>query len=113
MVQTLESSEARAAVTRANEWQPRIVAMVCNWCTYAGADGAGTARRAYAPNVRIVRFLCTGRMDPLFIVKAFEQGADGVLISGCHPGACHYVQGNMLARPRPRGLSPPLGLLPR
>ena len=100
MVQTLESSESRAAVTHANEWQPRIVAMVCNWCTYAGADMAGTARRVYAPNVRIVRFLCTGQMDPLFIITAFEQGADGVLISGCHPGDCHYVQGNLLARRR-------------
>ena len=81
-------------------WEPRIVALVCNWCSYAGADGAGTARRTHAPNVRIVRFLCTGRLDPLFIVKAFEQGADGVLASGCHPGDCHYVRGNLLARRR-------------
>ncbi len=81
-------------------WQPRIVALVCNWCTYAGADMAGTARRAYAPSVRIVRALCTGRLDPLFIVKAFEQGADAVLVSGCHPGDCHYVRGNLLARRR-------------
>lgn len=100
MLQTLENREPLEAATQAKEWQPRIVAMVCNWCTYAGADMAGTARRIYAPNVRVVRFLCTGRMDPLFIVKAFEQGADGVLISGCHPGDCHYVQGNMLARRR-------------
>lgn len=81
-------------------WEPLLAALVCNWCTYAGADGAGTARRVYAPNVRIVRFLCTGRIDPLFIIKAFEQGADGVIVSGCHPGDCHYVQGNMLARRR-------------
>ncbi|MBI4524526.1 MAG: hydrogenase iron-sulfur subunit [Deltaproteobacteria bacterium] len=100
MVQTLESRETLKPPTEIKEWQPRIVAMVCNWCTYAGADMAGTARRAYASNVRVVRFLCTGRMDPLFIVKAFEQGADGVLISGCHPGDCHYVQGNLLARRR-------------
>ncbi|MBI4171752.1 MAG: hydrogenase iron-sulfur subunit, partial [Actinobacteria bacterium] len=73
-------------------WEPLLVALVCNWCTYAGADGAGTARRVYAPNVSVVRFICTGRIDPLFIVKAFEQGADGVLVSGCHPGDCHYVQ---------------------
>jgi len=81
-------------------WEPRIAALVCNWCTYAGADMAGTARRSYPPSVRIVRFLCTGRLDPLFLVKAFEQGADGVLVSGCHPGDCHYVQGNLLARRR-------------
>lgn len=94
--------EAREAPERTTEkgWEPRIVAMVCNWCTYAGADMAGTARRVYAPSVRIVRFLCTGRIDPLFIVKAFEQGADGVVVSGCHPGDCHYVQGNLLARRR-------------
>lgn len=95
LAETRESPPAAAA-----EWQPRIVAMVCNWCTYSGADMAGTARRTHAPNVRIVRFLCTGRLDPLFIVKAFEQGADAVLASGCHPGDCHYVQGNMLARRR-------------
>ena len=81
-------------------FEPRIAAFICNWCTYAGADMAGTSRREYAPNVRNVRFLCTGRMDPLFILKAFEQGADGVVLSGCHPGDCHYVQGNMLARRR-------------
>lgn len=82
------------------EWEPHIVALICNWCTYAGADMAGVARRTYAPNVRAVRFLCTGRIDPVFIIKAFEEGADGVLVSGCHPGDCHYVQGNMLARRR-------------
>src|SRR3970282_1024820 len=100
MAQLVRNKEIEERSQVEEGWQPRIVAMVCNWCTYAGADGAGTARRAYAPNVRIVRFLCTGRMDPLFIVKAFEQGADGVLISGCHPGDCHYVQGILLARRR-------------
>jgi coenzyme F420-reducing hydrogenase delta subunit/ferredoxin len=90
---------AVAAHPRA-EWEPRIVALVCNWCTYSGADMAGTARRTYAPNVRIVRLPCTGRLDPLFVVKAFENGADAVIASGCHPGDCHYVQGNMLARRR-------------
>lgn len=83
-----------------DDWQPKIVALVCNWCTYAGADMAGTARRTQSPNVRIVRQLCTGRIDPVFIIRAFEQGADGVIVSGCHPGDCHYVQGNMLARRR-------------
>ena len=94
-----QGKEAPQGAERA-AWEPRIVALVCNWCSYAGADGAGTARRTHAPNVRIVRFLCTGRLDPLFIVKAFEQGADGVVVSGCHPGDCHYVQGNLVARRR-------------
>jgi len=81
-------------------WQPDIVAMVCRWCTYAGADLAGTSRLSYPAAVRLVRFPCTGRMNPLFIIKAFEHGADGVLVSGCHPGDCHYVQGNLYARRR-------------
>jgi coenzyme F420-reducing hydrogenase delta subunit/ferredoxin len=81
-------------------WQPHIVALVCNWCSYAGADMAGTTRLKYPANVRLVRFPCTGRMSPLMIVKAFERGADGVLVSGCHPGDCHYVQGNLVARRR-------------
>ncbi|MBC8448999.1 MAG: hydrogenase iron-sulfur subunit, partial [Chloroflexi bacterium] len=81
-------------------WQPQIVAFVCQWCTYAGADLAGTSRIKYDPNVRIVKLPCSGRIDPLFLVKAFEQGADGVLVSGCHPGDCHYVSGNLLARRR-------------
>lgn len=100
MAEIAESTDSLERPAGKKEWEPCIVAMVCNWCTYSGADMAGTSRRIYAPNVRIVRFLCTGRMDPLFIIKAFEQGADGVLISGCHPGDCHYVQGNMLARRR-------------
>ena len=85
---------------KAPAWEPRIVALVCNWCSYAGADMAGTTRRSYAANVRVVRLMCTGRIDPMFIVKAFEEGADGVLVSGCHPGDCHYVQGNFYARRR-------------
>jgi len=81
-------------------WEPRIVAFVCNWCTYVGADLAGTSRRTYAPNVRIIRLPCSGRIDPRFIVRALEQGADGVLVSGCHPGDCHYTKGNYYARRR-------------
>ena len=81
-------------------WQPRITALICNGCTYAGADMAGTTRRAYPASVRAVRVPCTGRIDPLVILKAFEQGADGVVVSGCHPGDCHYVQGNYFARRR-------------
>jgi coenzyme F420-reducing hydrogenase delta subunit/ferredoxin len=81
-------------------WQPDIVALVCRWCTYAGADLAGTSRLAYPAAVRLVRLPCTGRLNPLFVIKAFENGADGVLVSGCHPGDCHYVQGNLYARRR-------------
>ena len=81
-------------------WQPHIVALVCNWCSYAGADMAGTTRLTYPANVRLLRLPCTGRMSPLLILRAFELGADGVLVSGCHPGDCHYVQGNLVARRR-------------
>jgi len=81
-------------------FEPKIVAYVCNWCTYLGADLAGTARLEYPPNVRIIRLPCTGRIDPLFIIKAFERGADGVIVSGCHPADCHYTSGNYHARRR-------------
>ena len=81
-------------------WNPKIVAFVCNWCTYAGADLAGTSRLKYDSNIRLMRVPCTGRIDTLFIVKAFEQGADCVLVSGCHPGDCHYDAGNYHARRR-------------
>jgi len=81
-------------------FEPRIVAFVCNWCTYTGADLAGTSRLQMAANVRIVRLPCTGRIDPLFISKAFERGADGVIVSGCHPNDCHYTAGNFHYRRR-------------
>jgi F420-non-reducing hydrogenase iron-sulfur subunit len=81
-------------------WQPRITAFVCRWCTYAGADLAGTSRLKYPPQIRIVKLPCTGRIDALFILRAFEMGADGVLVSGCHPGDCHYTSGNYVARRR-------------
>jgi F420-non-reducing hydrogenase iron-sulfur subunit len=81
-------------------FEPRIVAFVCNWCTYTGADLAGTSRLPMATNVRIVRLPCTGRIDPLFVLKAFERGADGIIVSGCHPGDCHYAEGNYHARRR-------------
>jgi len=83
-----------------DEFQPRIVAFVCNWCTYLGADLAGTNRLEYPANVRIVRLPCTGRIDFNLILKAIEGGADGVLVSGCHPGDCHYTSGNYHARRR-------------
>ncbi len=82
------------------QFEPKIIAFVCNWCTYAGADLAGTSRLKYAPNVRIVRFPCTGRIDYQLILKAFENGADGIIVSGCHPNDCHYTSGNFYARRR-------------
>lgn len=81
-------------------FNPRIMAFVCNWCTYTGADLAGTSRIQMQPNVRTIRLPCTGRIDPLFILKSFERGADGVIVSGCHPGDCHYTLGNFHARRR-------------
>jgi F420-non-reducing hydrogenase iron-sulfur subunit len=75
-------------------WTPRIVAFFCNWCTYTAADLAGVSRMKYASNARVIRLMCSGRVDPQFILDAFRQGADGVLIGGCHPGDCHYVEGN-------------------
>jgi F420-non-reducing hydrogenase iron-sulfur subunit len=75
-------------------WQPRIVAFFCNWCTYTAADLAGVSRLKYAPNVRVIRLMCSGRVDPQFILDALTAGADGVLIGGCHLGDCHYVEGN-------------------
>jgi F420-non-reducing hydrogenase iron-sulfur subunit len=73
---------------------PKIVAFLCNWCSYTGADLAGTARMKYAPNIRIIRIMCSGRVEPTFVLKAFKEGADGILICGCHPGDCHYHEGN-------------------
>ena len=75
-------------------WSPRIVAFFCNWCTYTAADLAGVSRMKYAPNARVIRLMCSGRVDPQFVLDAFSRGADGVLIGGCHPGDCHYVEGN-------------------
>jgi F420-non-reducing hydrogenase iron-sulfur subunit len=79
------------------EWQPVIAAFFCNWCTYTAADLAGVSRLKYAPNARVIRLMCSGRMDPQFILEAFASGADGVLIGGCHPGDCHYSEGNYKA----------------
>lgn len=78
-------------------FEPRIVGFLCNWCTYTGADLAGTARVKYSPNVRSIRVMCSGRVDPVFIITALREGADGVLIGGCHPGDCHYQEGNYKA----------------
>jgi len=82
------------------DFEPTIVAMVCNWCTYTAADLAGTARMIQSPNVRLIRMMCTGMVDPKYVIKALLSGADAVLISGCHPGDCHYINGNYKARRR-------------
>ena len=81
-----------------NDWEPRIVAFLCNWCSYAGADLAGVSRIQYPHNIRIIRVPCSGRINPAFLLRALQNGADGVLVSGCHPGDCHYISGNLLAR---------------
>ncbi|MBU8921909.1 MAG: hydrogenase iron-sulfur subunit [Bacteroidales bacterium] len=78
-------------------FEPKIVGFLCNWCSYTGADLAGTARIKYAPNIRSIRVMCSGRIEPTFIMKALYEGADGVLIAGCHPGDCHYQEGNYKA----------------
>jgi len=84
------------------EFEPKIVAFFCNWCTYLAADLAGTSRIKYAPNAEVVRVMCSGRVDVQFVLKAFAKGADGVLIGGCHPGDCHYQEGNYKALRRYR-----------
>ena len=80
--------------------EPTVVAFLCNWCSYAGADLAGTSRVSLPPNVRVIRVMCTGRVDPVMVLKALTSGADGVLVAGCHPGDCHYRTGNYRARRR-------------
>ena len=83
-----------------HEFEPTILAFVCNWCTFTAADLAGTSRMIQQPNLRMVRMMCTGMVDPKYIVKSLLSGADGVLVSGCHPGDCHYINGNYKARRR-------------
>ena len=83
-----------------SNWEPKIVAFLCNWCSYAGADLAGTSRLQYPPSIRIIRVPCSGRINPIYIINALIDGADGVLVSGCHPGDCHYLSGNLYARRR-------------
>ncbi len=83
-----------------DRFEPLILGFACNWCTYAGADLAGTSRIQYPPNIKVIRVMCSGRVDPTFILKAFALGADGVFIGGCHPGDCHYIEGNYKARRR-------------
>ena len=88
-----------------NGFEPKIIAFLCNWCTYVGADLAGTSRLQYPPNVRVIRLMCSGAVDQVYILKALLDGADGVLIGGCHPGDCHYQEGNYKARRRVAALN--------
>lgn len=81
-------------------FEPTILGILCNWCSYSGADLAGTSRKKYPANIRIMRVMCSGRVDPVFILKALQSGADGVLVLGCHPGDCHYTSGNYKAMRR-------------
>ena len=81
-------------------FEPKIIAFLCNWCTYAGADLAGTSRIQYPPNIRVIRLMCSGSLDSTYVLRALMEGADGVLIGGCHPGDCHYMSGNFKARRR-------------
>ncbi len=92
-------------------FDPKIIGFLCNWCSYRGADLAGTSRVKYAPNVRVIRVMCSGRVNEILILKAITAGADGVLVSGCHPGDCHYVKGNLNAMRRITGIKPFLGAM--
>jgi len=92
-----KNTEEKAEV---REWQPTILGILCNWCSYAGADLAGSSRLRYPESVRIVRVPCSGRVDPMFVLKGFQKGFDAVMVLGCHPGDCHYAKGNYYARRR-------------
>jgi len=98
--EVLEGTETMNGQAAEGAWEPKILGILCNWCSYAGADLAGSARLQHPPNVRIVRVPCSGRVDPQFVLKGFMRGFDGVLVSGCHPGDCHYAKGNYYARRR-------------
>ncbi|TET91060.1 MAG: hydrogenase iron-sulfur subunit [Methanomassiliicoccales archaeon] len=82
------------------EYEPLIVGFLCNWCSYAGADLAGTSRIQYPPNIRVIRVMCSGMVHPNLVINALTKGADGVLMCGCHPGDCHYLEGNLIAEKR-------------
>ncbi len=91
-------NEGKAGIETDGEWEPKIIGFLCNWCSYTGADLAGVSRIQYPSNIRIIKVMCSGRVNPQFVLKAFMEGADGVLVSGCHPGDCHYIEGNYHAR---------------
>ena len=104
-------TEKQQAANREPPFEPRIVAFLCKWCSSTAADLAGTSRLQYPPNVRIIRLMCSGQLDPIYVAKAVLEGADGVLIGGCHPGDCHYQSGNYKARRRVAILQQVLGQL--
>lgn len=89
---------AAAKTTKPKKFEPKVVAFLCNWCSYAGADLCGVSRFQFPPNMRVIRVMCSGSVNPLYILRAFQSGADAVLVSGCHPGDCHYLKGNLYAR---------------
>jgi F420-non-reducing hydrogenase iron-sulfur subunit len=91
---------AAAKTTKTKPFEPKVVAFLCNWCSYAGADLCGVSRFQYPPNMRVIRVMCSGSVNPLYILRAFQSGADAVLVSGCQPGDCHYLKGNLYARRR-------------
>jgi len=93
------SVETDSNVNVTDQFEPKVIAFCCNWCSYGASDLAGVSRMQYPPNIRIIRYMCTGRFDNSFVLRAFQKGADGVLICGCHPGLdCHYVEGNVRAK---------------
>lgn len=99
-----QQSTTEKKETDLKDFEPKIVGFLCNWCSYAGADKAGTSQSPYPPNVNVIKVMCSGRVDPQFVLKAFEKGADGVIILACHPGDCHYKEGNYRAVQRYRML---------
>ena len=92
-----------------DQFEPRILGFLCNWCSYAGADLAGVSRMSYPTNIRIIRTMCSGRVDPLHVLEAFRQGVDGVLVTGCHIGDCHYITGNHACEKRVKFLKETMG----
>lgn len=100
MKTSFESLNVAADSAIVPAFEPRVIGFLCNWCSYAGADRAGLSQTPYPSNVSIVRVMCTGRIDPLFVMKAFQGGADGVIVLACHPGDCHYKEGNLRAAQR-------------
>ncbi len=100
MTAKAKTSSKRSDRQQTEEYEPRILAFLCNWCSYAGADLAGVGRLQLPPTFRVIRVMCSGRVDPLFVLRAYLRGADGVLVGGCHPGDCHYQRGNYFARRR-------------
>ena len=105
------SGEAKTEAAGPEAWEPKIIAFSCNWCSYAGADLAGVSRLQYPTNVKLIRVMCSGRVEPQFVLRALEMGADGVLVCGCHIGDCHYIAGNEQAEKRMKMTADLLDLL--